>query len=361
MACLGIRSRSDLYWGRVTHLGRRLTGNRPLVAWVLMLVATWTFFHWVPAWTPSSDDLVVNGRFDRGLEAWSAGPGVQARTSVEGLVLESRRSRPHAGIEQAFAYPSPCDHLRLLTVLAVEEVVAGDHPWQRARLVVGRRAGGGWALETSPLLTFEGTLPWSQHEAVLPCPRPVERIYLRVELHDVTGIVRLSRIHLTPVHESTWVTTARVIGIIAWAVLGMILVRRLVVRVRALGLTLPMLALAALIVVGVMIPEALRNELVDGLGLPRSPIAVGPFTVPGSTLGHGLLFAALAALLGASGKAPARLRLLGWLVLFAVTTEILQNFVPGRAPDPTDLWADICGIALGLLGGGLIRRQAHKR
>lgn len=331
----------------MTHQCRSFRHSWPLLACVLILVATWV----------STDaDLVVNGRFHEGLKGWVATGAVQARDSTPGVVLESLQRSSHAGIEQAIEYPSPCDHLRLVSVLAVEDVNAGAHSWQRARLVVRRRTDTGWALETSRALSFEGTVPWSQHEAVLPCPRPFERIYLRVELHEVTGRVRLKELQLPPVRETEAVRLGRLVGGIAWALLSLVLLQRLLASPPASVPPRSLLVLAGVILFGVMIPEAIRDQLMEWTGLPTGSIPLGPMAVSVSTLWHALLFALLAALLGVSRRALGPMNLLGWLVLFALTTETLQYLAPGRAPALVDLVADLGGIVMGLAGGRWVRQ-----
>jgi VanZ family protein len=72
---------------------------------------------------------------------------------------------------------------------------------------------------------------------------------------------------------------------------------------------------------------------------------------------HGLEYMGLALLLaralnGGLGRVPAtRMLLLTWgaCVVWAISDELHQRFVPGRTCDPRDAFADAVGAALGLL------------
>ena len=101
---------------------------------------------------------------------------------------------------------------------------------------------------------------------------------------------------------------------------------------------------------------ALLVAAVSYLALTPAPPAVIDFGW--DKLNHVLAFSALA--FSASLSCPAsrrvRLALLFWLLGFGGLIEILQLFVPGRACEWADLFADTVGIALGaVMAAGVIR------
>ena len=101
---------------------------------------------------------------------------------------------------------------------------------------------------------------------------------------------------------------------------------------------------------------ALLVAAVSCLALTPAPPAVIEFGW--DKLNHVLAFSALA--FSASLSCPAsrrvRLALLFWLFGFGALIEILQLFVPGRACEWADLFADTVGIALGaVMAAGVIR------
>lgn len=82
---------------------------------------------------------------------------------------------------------------------------------------------------------------------------------------------------------------------------------------------------------------------------------------------HGLEYMALALLLaralnGGLGRVPATRTLLstwGACVVWAISDEFHQKFVPGRMCDPRDAFADAVGAALGLLALRLVLGAWH--
>lgn len=110
------------------------------------------------------------------------------------------------------------------------------------------------------------------------------------------------------------------------------------------------LGLAALLLVGVAIPQAWLDELV-------APVADARFLVQ-KLAGHGgafLLFGAL----GARGGAPPTL-LLARLAAVAVASEALQLANPGRTASAADVAIDVAGAVLGILLVRIASRDAPR-
>lgn len=79
----------------------------------------------------------------------------------------------------------------------------------------------------------------------------------------------------------------------------------------------------------------------------------------GDKVVHFGLFLALAVLAALSWRGTTRLaQVLVALVLLAVVTEILQNFIPGRGAEIIDLVVDLLGLGFGVF---LLRRLIQSR
>lgn len=82
-----------------------------------------------------------------------------------------------------------------------------------------------------------------------------------------------------------------------------------------------------------------------------------------TSVAHALLFGTLAGLLSrALGERP-RSRALAFAltVVYGLLDELHQAFVPGRNPDPWDVFCDTLGAALGLWLYQALRRARHSR
>lgn len=78
-----------------------------------------------------------------------------------------------------------------------------------------------------------------------------------------------------------------------------------------------------------------------------------------SSTAHFFMFAVLAVLWARTLQANPRARLLALALtlLYALSDELHQAFVPGRTPDPLDLLCDACGALLGLWGWARLQRR----
>jgi hypothetical protein len=337
---------------------------QPLALWLAgLLVATVVFFELVAGWVPGGGELLTDGELQHGLQAWQVSAGASASPApFGGLVIESSSATAHAGIEQSFVYPEPCEYLQVHAELGVRNVVPGERGWQRARILLARRTkSGNWAVTTQPTLSFQGSLPVAAHEAVLPCPHRASRIYLRVELHQVPGRIELRSLSLKPVRESAVTVAGRWLAAAAWGLLGLALLLRLGPAPMASPARRPALWLAVPILIGVLIPASLRDALLTLVGLGGAEQGPGAMLAAPTTWGHALLFTLLAAALAAGRPALPLLRLAALLVSFALVSEVLQYFAPGRTPDLADLLVDLSGIAVGMLLGSCLGRLSARR
>jgi VanZ family protein len=81
--------------------------------------------------------------------------------------------------------------------------------------------------------------------------------------------------------------------------------------------------------------------------------------------GHFAEYAVLALLLhwaleGSGASRPALVTLL-FVLLYALSDEFHQSFVPGRTPDPLDIVTDLAGAAAALLAFNLLRSRRARR
>lgn len=99
---------------------------------------------------------------------------------------------------------------------------------------------------------------------------------------------------------------------------------------------------------------------------PRLPVVLPSlFNSLQDVIGHFVAYAVLAvlvywALVGVDAPRPARLALLIAL-LYALSDEFHQSFVPGRHPDPFDIVTDLVGAVAALFALRLLRSRRTRR
>lgn len=105
---------------------------------------------------------------------------------------------------------------------------------------------------------------------------------------------------------------------------------------------IPVAIIGVLLFVGSMTPSPLRHQLKFG--------AFGPDKFP-HLLGHAGYSLALATALADEGLSPRKAAILAVVVstIYGVLTETLQRWIPGRAPERSDVVAGLVGSILGVL------------
>lgn len=77
--------------------------------------------------------------------------------------------------------------------------------------------------------------------------------------------------------------------------------------------------------------------------------------------GHFLVYAVLALLLhwalAGAGVARASIWAFGAVLLYGISDEFHQSFVPGRHPDPYDVFTDVCGAGAALAALKYVHRS----
>jgi hypothetical protein len=109
----------------------------------------------------------------------------------------------------------------------------------------------------------------------------------------------------------------------------------------------PLLTLILLLVVGTLMPGDVKAAI-------ESRFWHG---IPWSGLAHLVLFTAIAGQKIYGSSNMAQVRRLALALVLAATTELFQNWVPGRHPLLRDVGIDMCGALLGTLSAYFLSRR----
>ncbi len=311
------------------------------------------------------NELLTNGDFSEDFAGWSV-QGESSRLSLQSSVLTI--DHPVAA-STTLAQCWPAETLPQPLLLSAEGrsdgVVHGSKPWHQARIdLVGYDVHdrGQYQVRTR-LLSLEGDRPWQAAKALFRLPAVAQRVCLEISLYTAPGRFQARHLSLTQGVESTPHRIGRWLLLAGWAVMAIWLVRPLYRHYRHHAPGRWLLLVGLLILVGVLLPHELRQQLEEGIVrvLAVSGLRIAPaetlFTQSGwalwpaqwdlSKLSHLFGFALLAALLVVD-RSVGLGRRVAMLLLLAVTTETLQFFVPLRTPRLSDLVVDSLGIAIGL-------------
>lgn len=323
------------------------------------------FFLSVQPYRIAGDELLANGDFSRGLEAWEVSGDRESVSLSDGLLTLTHLAVTSTTLAQCWQALGLPQSLLLSAEARTDGVKRGEKSWHTARIdLVGYDATGqGQYRVGTRLLNLDDNQPWTSHQALFE-PRPdAQRVCLEISLYHAPGRFQVQRLSLVPGAESLYFHVGRSVLAFGWVVLVLVLGRSLYRHYRGHPLAPWLLLAVGSVLFGVLMPHELRSQVEQGLlgmlgaiGLPMptgqalnvAPVwALWPEQWDLSKLGHLLGFALLGLLLTIDRRLTP-LTTLGLLLVWALATEVLQFFVPQRTPRLSDLTVDLLGILAGM-------------
>ena len=245
-------------------------------------------------------------------------------------------------------------------------VVRGERAWHESRIdLVGYddKGQGNYRVRTR-LFALEGDQPWVGETALFRIPPESQRICLEIGHYAVPGVFQVRTFSLTQGEDYPAFQLGRWLLMAGWLVLAVVLVGPLYRYFETLRYRRSLMLFGALVFMGVLIPNDLRQQLEDlllrllaaaGLSLEatsqntyQSAWAFWPANWGLSKFAHLLGFALLGGILAGDRQSRLSLRVSA-LLLLALVTEVVQFFVPMRTPRFSDLVIDAVGILTGVL------------
>lgn len=340
---------------------------------LLLCLATILFFQFFPRYTVLGPELLADPTFQDKLQAWSpGGPGVSVPAPGLGMAL-LRNDDPGRSIsfsqeiKVALAYPLlrlACD---VKTVEVIQDPQKHNETWHAARILLIPYDTAGKPRYALPhtLAQLLGTNDWQHHEGIFMVHPGTTHLTVMAQLLQVRGTLWVKDLSLRPVVEKAAFGRCRKAAILLWLAAALWTITPLLRSVRGQGQRLAILALGLLIMVAVLMPEALKEHLGNALWPALAKTIVpnpDPVTfrflplLPAlgmSKAGHFVLFALLAAVALFRRPYPvARPAMAGFLLLFALATEVAQLMVAGRSAQLADILID----GLGMLTGFVLMR-----
>lgn len=251
------------------------------------------------------------------------------------------------------------------------DIIAGDRPWHRARIVFLRQSSSGdliWDLPHVLALLKGNPVRWTFAEVFRGDDR-AESLMARLELLKATGTLKVYGMTATPMveaHGFRAVANALVAGWLAlalaatWWVWGKVARRRWLIGLAWLVAT-PALVLSVLPAKATSPVRAIAVEAIDlvaskGAGTKEKQAAVSANMFSIAKSGHVIMFLCVGFFVmlarGRSSFLPVLMLAMG----FAGMCEMLQLFSPNRAPAGFDLVLNIASAGTGAVLSGMLLR-----
>lgn len=325
------------------------------------------FFLSVPPHTRVGAELVANGDFSQGVRGWQLEGRRESVSLNAGVLTLSHPEQDSTVLSQCWdpqALPWPL----LLSAEGMSRgVVRGEKSWHESRIdLVGYddNGEGNYQLRTR-LFALEGDQPWVVKSELFQMPADSQRVCLEIAHYSVPGVFLVRHLSLTQGEDKLAFQLGRWLLMAGWLVLAVVLAGPLNRYFKTLRYRRSLMLLGMLVLMGVLIPNDLRQQIEDALlrllaaaGLPleatsqntyQSVWTFWPANWGLSKYAHLLGFALLGGILAGDRQSRLSLRVSA-LLLLALVTEVVQFFVPMRTPRLSDLVID----AMGILGGMLI-------
>ncbi len=336
------------------------------------------FFLNIRPYLPQAPELLSNGDFADGLSAWRIEGEEPSRVAVsEGVLSLDHPVASSSTLAQCWpaqALPQP---LILSAEARSDGVLHGSKRWHEARIdLVGYDGQGRGIYRThTRLLGLHGSHPWRSASALFRLPAEAQRACVEISLYSAPGRFQVRHLSLLPGAESLLHHVGSWLLLAGWILIALWLAIPLARHLWGARLGRWLLLVALLLLAGVLMPYEIRLQMENwilrllgtiGVSLPveeslgsENAWAPWPAHWDLSKYSHLAGFTLLAALLAAD-RQSGRTRVLAALLLLAVSTEILQFFVPLRTPRLSDVVVDSLGILLGT-GLGLLRVWLSRR
>ena len=339
-----------------------------IVVLIMLCIVTIWFFNGYPRYQVIGGELLRNPELAANLADWG-GANAHAEPLAEGGVRLRAQGNDFVQVAQAVERSASLNLLRLNCSIKTQHVVNGPRAWDRARVLLLSYDAGGKPMYNRPhlLAKRDGSQEWEAVDKVFALAADVAKVEVAVQMSHASGELWVKSCSLRPVMLKSAFKQYRLALLWAWGFTALWIawpfLRASVKSPAHAGVVL----LALGIFFGVLTPEQIK----EAIGVAIWPTTERNFDANLGTefndeqsfglelklpnpdifkVGHFVMFGLLSMVL-AAGKAyrMPTVRLLFYLLLMALVSEVLQLFMPGRGPQLGDIAVDGAGVLTGLL------------
>ncbi|MDP6691076.1 MAG: VanZ family protein [Alphaproteobacteria bacterium] len=353
-----------------------------LIAVLALASATLALFGLMDRYVVQRGQILKNGDFSAGFDNWQARGDGEGKLSLEDGVIRlyAEKSTDAPDVRQTARRRLGDNYMRLSAWVRHKDVSRGPHSWNALRIVLAQQNASGTSLWERPHGVFIawGDGSWRRVKQVFWLASDITAVQVIVALYNVTGEAEVRDLSLDVVAESTTFNILRQVLSAFWLLALPWLAWPLLQWQR-----LAVLTIAFVILFGTLAPHLVKKDVQHFIQELRSPFLTsasvdlaaesasaplpGKSTIPISEIwsalqkmGHLGLFALLALTVAMTWREQSWRRLALYLIVFAITAEILQLLSLDRSARPVDAGLNLLGTAAGLaLGSYLLHRRAR--
>lgn len=335
-------------------------------ALLLLSLGTILFFNLYDRYVVIGPELLTDALFSDNLTKWEpSGQDISVPTTGAGIArLHSDNSEIIVNLSQVIPDVPRYTLLRLSCDIKTSNISQSQGGWNVARVILVPHDAKGEPMYHLPhtLVHLRGTHEWGNHAGVFAVDATTTKVRLSVQLAHTTGTMWVKNLSLRPLAEVVSFSQYRIIAIILWATAAVWIAMPLAWSAFSNMHCAVVIACALAIVLSVLMPEAFK-EHIGNILFPS--LAKQSFASPGSDtfrflpllptldiykIGHFVLFMTLTTITFYRRPYPgSQSKIFGYLLVFALVTEVLQLFTNGRSAQFGDVLIDSAGIATGFM------------
>jgi len=339
-----------------------------LAALLLLSIISVLFFNYYEKYENIGPEILQNTSFSKHSSEWSySRSGVSPLTSENGFRLHTDDSNDLIQITRVVPVTRHNQQLRVSFDTKTLNIKHGPERWMTARVILAIYAQSEMSLRspTHVLISLLGTNEWTHNEVVFTTGANTDSLKISAQLARAKGTLWIKNISLQPVVVTeSFQVYSKVIAFLWLCVIFWIAVPITLSSLRNKQ-EIIVVALALTIVVATLMPVTFKdciNSLLSSSSGNTETILKAHFDtaifkfkpliqIPDIfKTGHFFMFVMLSiAALQQKSYYQSRTVVLGYLLLFALLTEVLQLFVAGRNAQLGDLIIDSAGVATGTI------------
>ena len=333
---------------------------------LLLSIGTILFFNLYDRYVVIGPELITDNLFSSNLTKWEpSGQDISVPTVGAGIArLYSDNPAIIVDLSQTIPNAARYPLLRLSCDIKTSNVPQGQGGWNTARVILVSHDQSGAPMYLLPhaLANLYGTHDWGHYEGVFAVNAGTTKVRVSTQLAQTTGTLWVKNMSLRPLAEVVSFRKYRNIAMILWATAAVWIAAPLAWSAFSSIHRAAVIACAFVIVLSVLMPETFKEHIGNilfpslakqSLASPESNtfrfIPLLP-TLDIYKIGHFVLFMTLAAI--AFYRRPylaSQSKIFGYLLLFALVTEVLQLFTNGRSAQFGDVLIDSAGITTGFM------------
>lgn len=339
-----------------------------IVVCLLSLVTILTF-HFMEEYHIRGNNLIINGQFEQDVNHWLINDSSEKKSSSQvfsGYLLVT--AQDSVTISQDFMVPDKEQFIKVSAYAAIMNVFTGKESWQKARVYFANQVDGQFIwTQKHHLFSLDGAKSWHLYEEVFHIHPLADKLHIAIQLPESGGVIAIDDLSAFVAEKNSNFQYVSYVLMLLWFLLAVWIVISYLTQKHFYLL----LAASLLVLLLILVPQEIKQLIIDSfktllfiddkshsLQLDINPVNLiessnkhyrqSSIIFNFSTLGHFFIFFLYTFLLAFIQK-KLDLRIIIFLLSFAMVTEVLQLFTTDRQANIVDFSVNSAGVFIAVI------------